>query len=303
MSGEPSETDRRERKDDTERRVRSEDRNLVDLLATIRDADSGRERSILIKGIANELAKNIIVAVILTILVVVAIFEIFVGVMNWDDCPVQNLIPLWLLVSGSTSCLRYIVAIALAMKVSTIGCDKGPRRALGVGGCRICGGFQVRYLPEQIFLQNVRFDEKSRCLGDLAIIPTNYIRFFSIFCRFLCYRSVTGWSIQEFAQIRASFIKANILQKYLLGQDTKTGRVSQFRAIWEAVFSVFWLVWLILGSYWTFSVYDTVLFKQGSAAYCDHLTYVFTLFILIASYAVMAFWICGCCFALLFMLR
>ncbi|EYB89607.1 hypothetical protein Y032_0230g2984 [Ancylostoma ceylanicum] len=117
MSGEPSETDRRERKDDTERRVRSEDRNLVDLLATIRDADSGRERSILIKGIANELAKNIIVAVILTILVVVAIFEIFVGVMNWDDCPVQNLIPLWLLVSGSTSCLRYIVAIALAMKV------------------------------------------------------------------------------------------------------------------------------------------------------------------------------------------
>ncbi|KAL6740734.1 hypothetical protein Aduo_014059 [Ancylostoma duodenale] len=92
-------------------------KDLVDLLASIRDADSGRERSVLVKDLANELAKNIIVTVIFTILIMVAIFEIFVGAINWDDCPVKDWIPMWLVISGSTNCLRYIVAIALALKI------------------------------------------------------------------------------------------------------------------------------------------------------------------------------------------
>ncbi|KAK6733910.1 hypothetical protein RB195_017586 [Necator americanus] len=172
---------------------RKGEKKLIDLLASIRDADSARERSLLVKEIANEIAKNLVLTAVITVLILVSIFEIFIGLVNMNDCPVNKKIPIWLVVSGGTSCLRYIVATILSVKIN------------------------------------------------------------------------------------------------------KMGTLYAFRATWEAAFSVFWLVWLILGSYWTYSVYNKVVHDIGTNNYCDQLTYIFTFIRITASYVMIVLWICCFC--------
>ncbi|KHJ80866.1 hypothetical protein OESDEN_19454 [Oesophagostomum dentatum] len=177
---------------DTARELRKS-RDLVDLLSSIRDADSGSERSVLVKEVMNELAKNVAMAGVLTALVIISIFEVFIGAVNVDNCRVMEMIPVWLMISGSASCLRYSVAIVVSLR------------------------------------------------------------------------------------------------------DHNYGKTSTFRAIWEVGFSVFWFVWLIFGTYWTYSVYGKVEYDQYAKNYCDHLTYLFTFVLITVDYVMIAVWI-WCCF-------
>ncbi|KAK6056343.1 hypothetical protein COOONC_06151 [Cooperia oncophora] len=48
----------------------------------------------------------------------IAIVEVVVGSLNVHNCPVNNMIPIWLIVSGGVSCLRYTLHICFGIVVS-----------------------------------------------------------------------------------------------------------------------------------------------------------------------------------------
>ncbi|KJH47383.1 hypothetical protein DICVIV_06546 [Dictyocaulus viviparus] len=88
-------------------------KSMFIILKRFRDAESISERSLICREIAYDFSTSLIAMFLFGIFITMAIIEIVVGSINIDLCPVNRLIPIWLIVSGSTSCLRYITTIAI----------------------------------------------------------------------------------------------------------------------------------------------------------------------------------------------
>ncbi|KAK5972220.1 hypothetical protein GCK32_007101 [Trichostrongylus colubriformis] len=93
-----------------------EEKSVKIFVAKLKDSDlTPSERALVTGQLAHHLATGICALAIFAMFLIIAICEIIVGALNIDNCPVKKMIPIWLIVSGSSSCLRYILAIGLAI--------------------------------------------------------------------------------------------------------------------------------------------------------------------------------------------
>ncbi|KAK6051099.1 hypothetical protein COOONC_11396 [Cooperia oncophora] len=78
--------------------------------------------------------------------------------------------------------------------------------------------------------------------------------------------------------------------------DRNKGDLLKIRAFLELFFCIFWIIWLILGTFWTYSVSKIVTYdKQDGSTYCDHLTYVLAFVIITAIWVIMVMFLVSCC--------
>ncbi|KAK6038882.1 hypothetical protein COOONC_23613, partial [Cooperia oncophora] len=79
-------------------------------------------------------------------------------------------------------------------------------------------------------------------------------------------------------------------------KDRNKGDLLKIRAFLELFFCIFWIIWLILGTFWTYSVSKIVTYdKQDGSTYCDHLTYVLAFVIITAIWVIMVMFLVSCC--------
>ncbi|KAL6742708.1 hypothetical protein Aduo_015831 [Ancylostoma duodenale] len=64
------------------------------------------------------------------------------------------------------------------------------------------------------------------------------------------------------------------------------------------VFLTIWIIWLILGSYWTYGVYSDVVYEAGKPNYCDQFTYMFAFVIITLTYVLAGILLCCCCYCI-----
>ncbi|XGW30723.1 hypothetical protein V3C99_009580 [Haemonchus contortus] len=92
-----------------------EEKSVKVLVAKIRNSDGSLETIRLSSNLAHELVTGMCAMFMFGLFLIVAIVEIVVGSLNVENCPVNRMIPIWLIVSGGISCLRYVLAIGLAI--------------------------------------------------------------------------------------------------------------------------------------------------------------------------------------------
>ncbi|KAK6753001.1 hypothetical protein RB195_012546 [Necator americanus] len=80
--------------------------------------------------------------------------------------------------------------------------------------------------------------------------------------------------------------------------DDKSGRIAAVRELLIGIFAAFWIIWLILGSYWTYGIYNDVVYDEGKQNYCDQLTYKFTFGIITLTYVIVGVLLCCCCYCI-----
>ncbi|EYC13402.1 hypothetical protein Y032_0044g971 [Ancylostoma ceylanicum] len=64
------------------------------------------------------------------------------------------------------------------------------------------------------------------------------------------------------------------------------------------VFVTIWIIWLILGSYWTYGVYGDVVFEVDRPNYCDQFLYMFAFVIITLTYVLAGILLCCCCYCI-----
>lgn len=92
------------------------DKSVRSLVSQIRSAEQSSEKVSLSVELVHVIATGIAALFVFTCFALIAILEIIVGSLNLHNCPVNQMIPIWLTVSGAVSCLRWIIAILFAVK-------------------------------------------------------------------------------------------------------------------------------------------------------------------------------------------
>ncbi|KHJ98731.1 hypothetical protein OESDEN_01280 [Oesophagostomum dentatum] len=88
---------------------------LASILASLRAADSARERSELVRASLHAMARTVTAVIMFALLLCVALLELTIGALKWGSCPVSPWIPLWLVVSGILGILRNVSGILFSV--------------------------------------------------------------------------------------------------------------------------------------------------------------------------------------------
>ncbi|RCN26776.1 hypothetical protein ANCCAN_27497 [Ancylostoma caninum] len=107
-----------ERSEEKDNESRPPEVVLGSILQSLRGAESARERSERVREGLHAMARTVSAVVMFALLLCLAILEIIVGSVKVGSCPVSPLIPIWLIVGGSISCVRNVVGILFTVLVS-----------------------------------------------------------------------------------------------------------------------------------------------------------------------------------------
>ncbi|XGW06482.1 hypothetical protein V3C99_016636 [Haemonchus contortus] len=80
-----------------------------------------------------------------------------------------------------------------------------------------------------------------------------------------------------------------------------TGRKALYRDLAMGIMTAFWLIWFILGSYYVYDIYNTVVYEQGHPYYCYPLVYKFTIFIVTVIWVIIGIACCCVCYCVAFL--
>ncbi|VDM54754.1 unnamed protein product [Angiostrongylus costaricensis] len=83
--------------------------------------------------------------------------------------------------------------------------------------------------------------------------------------------------------------------------EDKKRRAIAIRDCILGLFTALWIMWLIVGSYWTYSVYDKVVYQSNKENYCDQLLYCFTFSLITTSYVIIGITFCCMIYCVVFL--
>ncbi|VDO71391.1 unnamed protein product [Heligmosomoides polygyrus] len=89
---------------------------LKSLLSSMRASMSAHERSQSERRSLGSLLRTVLLLVFFVLLFFIGVFEIIVGAIGVGRCPVQPMIPVWLLISGLMNLFRNAFGVACTMK-------------------------------------------------------------------------------------------------------------------------------------------------------------------------------------------
>lgn len=190
---------RHKSKENDSKEDRPPDVVLKSLLSSMRASMSAHERSQSERRSLGSLLRTVLLLVFFVLLFFIGVFEIIVGAIGVGRCPVQPMIPVWLLISGLMNLFRNAFGVACTMK------------------------------------------------------------------------------------------------------QNKTPRQTTIRDFGMGIFFFVWFVWLTLGSYWIYDVYNVVVYEHGEPNYCNQAVYSFAFVILTFAFVVLGILLCCVCYCAVFL--
>ncbi|KAK6014906.1 hypothetical protein OSTOST_19701, partial [Ostertagia ostertagi] len=93
----------------------------------------------------------------------------------------------------------------------------------------------------------------------------------------------------------------NVVAIIFIMLHDKKARTPKIRELVMGVLTAAWLIWLILGSYYVYEIYDVVVYEQNHPKYCDRFVYTFAFFVITISYVFLGILVCCACYCMVFL--